>query len=34
MPFIFRHSFFNKVLIFWSTSIMKIYTPIPHIAGE
>ncbi|MCC9699922.1 MBL fold metallo-hydrolase, partial [Streptococcus agalactiae] len=25
MPFIFRHSFFNKVLIFWYTIIMKIY---------
>ncbi|MDE7498972.1 MBL fold metallo-hydrolase, partial [Streptococcus agalactiae] len=24
MPFIFRHSFFNKVLILWYTSIMKI----------
>ncbi|MCC9963340.1 MBL fold metallo-hydrolase, partial [Streptococcus agalactiae] len=24
MPFIFRHSFFNKVLIFWYTIIMKI----------
>ncbi|HER6475898.1 TPA: MBL fold metallo-hydrolase [Streptococcus pyogenes] len=34
MPFIFRYSFFNKVLIFWYTILMKIYKTINHIAGE